>query len=99
MASGHDSKGGEWSYWCRTEGPKAAIRANNIVHLPTCTGTATSEQTVPRRAYNIRIPRVDADCGSLCPAYRWEYIWDDQPYTDPDFEVVAQKMSGVNGTA
>lgn len=70
LASGHDSKGDEWSHWCRFRGQKPAMRANNLVDLLTGTGTAMSEQTIPRRAYRVRIPSFDADGGSLRPTYR-----------------------------
>ena len=51
LVSRDDTDGCGWQHWCRVNGDKYAMRANSWVDLLTGTGSALTEEDLPRRCY------------------------------------------------
>lgn len=54
LVSRDDTDGCGWQHWCRVEGDKYAMRANTWFDLITGTGSALTEEDLPRRCYLLQ---------------------------------------------
>ena len=54
LVSRDDTDGCGWQHWCRVEGDKYAMRANTWFDLITGSGSALTEEDLPRRCYLLQ---------------------------------------------